>query len=171
MGFMDKTAGYRCTLGLLLAMTGMAHAVPQSHTDVMYSGTLIDAPPCTINGGQPVELDFGEVGVNKVNGENYQQPFTLTYECEGTSTDKALRYLGAVTAFDKAAVQSNIPEFGIRLQHQKNGVTTAFEVGSTLAIPSYQGSSQFIATPVKNAGVELQEGAFTAAATLQLEYP
>jgi type 1 fimbria pilin len=44
-------------------------------------------------------------------------------------------------------------------------------VGSTLPIPSYQGSSQFIAVPVKNAGAELQEGAFTAAATLQLEYP
>jgi len=158
-------------LGALLFITGTAYAVPQTSTNITYSGTLLDAPPCTLNGGEPVEIDFGEVGVNKVDGQNYAQTFTVVYECEGTTTDMVLRYLGVVTSFDAAAVQSNIPEFGIRLQHQKDGTITPFEVGSTLAIPSYQGSSQFIAAPVKNAGVELQEGAFTAAASLQLEYP
>ncbi|MEE4412062.1 MULTISPECIES: fimbrial protein [unclassified Serratia (in: enterobacteria)] len=140
-------------------------------SDVRFFGTLLSNPPCTINGGQPIEIDFGEVGVNKVDGQNYAQPFRVIYECEGVSTDKVLRYLGAATAFDKAAVQSNIPEFGIRLQHQKDGITAPFDVGSTLAIPSYLGASDFIATPVKKTGVELQEGAFAAAATLQLEYP
>ncbi|VEI15223.1 Minor fimbrial protein prsF precursor [Serratia plymuthica] len=166
-----KAQGHCYVLGMLLALTGAVMAAPQSNIDIMYSGTLIDAPPCTINGGEPVEIDFGEVGVNKVDGQNYAQTFTLTYKCEGTSTNKVLRYLGAATTFDTAAVQSNIPEFGIRLQHQKDGVITPFVVGSTLAIPSYLGASTFIATPVKNTGVELQEGAFTAAATLQLEYP
>lgn len=139
--------------------------------NMMFHGTLIEHPPCTINGSQPIEIDFGEVGVNKVDGQNYAQPFSVIYECEGASTDKVLRYLGAATAFDKAAVQSNIPEFGIRLQHQKDGITTSFEVGSTLALPAYLGGTNFIATPVKKAGIELQEGAFAAAATLQLEYP
>lgn len=140
--------------------------------NMTFHGTLIEHPPCTINSGQPIEIDFGEVGVNKVDGQNYAQTFTIIYDCEGTSTDKVLRYLGAATTFDTAAVQSNIPEFGIQLQHRIDGVSTPFAVGSTLAIPSYLGASQFIATPVKNAaGAELQEGAFTAAATLQLEYP
>lgn len=167
----SKAPGRCYILGALLFITGAAYAVPQTNTNITYSGTLLDAPPCTLNGGEPVEIDFGEVGVNKVDGQNYAQTFTVIYECEGTTTDMVLRYLGAATTFDKAAVQSSIPEFGIQLQHQRSGVITPFEVGSTLAIPSYQGSSQFIATPVKNAGAELQEGAFTAAATLQLEYP
>lgn len=139
--------------------------------NMAFHGTLIEHPPCKINGGEPVEIDFGEVGVNKVDGQNYAQTFRIMYDCEGTSTDKMLRYLGTATAFDTAAVQSTIPEFGIQLRHQKDGAITPFAVGSVLAIPAYQGSSQFIATPVKNAGAELQEGAFTAAATLQLEYP
>ncbi|HIE1345157.1 TPA: fimbrial protein [Serratia marcescens] len=166
-----KAPGRCSILGVLLFITGGAYAVPQTNTDVTYSGTLLDAPPCSLNGGEPIEIDFGEVGVNKVDGQNYAQTFTVIYECEGTTTDMVLRYLGAKTTFDTAAVQSNIPDFGIRLQHQKDGVITPFELGSTLAIPSYQGSSQFIAAPVKNAGAELQEGAFTAAAALQLEYP
>jgi type 1 fimbria pilin len=166
-----KAPRRRYILVALLFITGVAYASPQTNTDITFSGTLLDAPPCTINGDEPVEIDFGEVGVNKVDGQNYAQTFTLTYDCEGVSTDKVLRYLGAATAFDTAAVQSTIPEFGIRLQHRKDNAITPFAVGSTLSIPSYLGASQFIATPVKNAGAELQEGAFTAAATLQLEYP
>lgn len=139
--------------------------------NMTFHGTLIEHPPCKINGGEPVEIDFGEVGVNKVDGQNYAQTFTVMYDCEGTSTDKVLRYLGAATTFDTAAVQSNITDFGIQLQHKKDGVVTPFVVGSVLPIPSYLGSSTFVATPVKKAGAELSEGAFTSAATLQLEYP
>ncbi|BEM58655.1 pilus protein [Serratia marcescens] len=139
--------------------------------NMSFRGTLLDAPPCSINGGKPVEIDFGAVGVNKVDGDNYRQTFTLEYECEGTNSDMQLRYLGNATDFDSAAVQTNIADFGIRLQHQRNGVVTPFKVGGTLPIPSYQGSSNFIAAPVKKAGVALKEGAFTATATLQLEYP
>lgn len=162
----------RITYSLALVTALLSSISPQAAENMSFRGTLLEHPPCEINGGQPVEIDFGEVGVNKIDGENYAQTFTLTYDCEGTSTDKVLRYLGNATAFDAAAVQSNIPDFGIRLAHQSNaGGASAFEVGSTLPIASYVGSSTFVATPVKKAGAELQEGAFTAGATLQLEYP
>lgn len=159
---------------LLLLMAGGIQDVSADDitaNDINFSGTLVDTLPCEINDGQPVEIDFGDVGVNKVDGQNYQQPFKLTYVCEGTAVDMVLRYMGVATTFDNSAVQSNIPDFGIRLQHTKNGVVTALDVGSTLPIPSYVGSSSFIATPVKKADAELQEGHFTAAATLRLEYP
>lgn len=158
---------------ILVLAGGMPLSTLQAAAENMtFHGTLIETTPCIINGGESVEIDFGEVGVSKVDGQNYAQTFTVRYECEGVSTDKVLRYLGTATTFDTAAVQSNIPEFGIQLQHRIDGVSTPFAVGSTLAIPSHRGASQFIATPVKNAaGAELQEGAFTAAATLQLEYP
>ncbi|WP_421105897.1 fimbrial protein [Serratia marcescens] len=155
-----------------LVAAGVSGSSALAAENMSFRGTLLEHPPCEINGGQPVEIDFGEVGVNKIDGENYAQTFTLTYDCEGTSTDKVLRYLGNATAFDTAAVQSNIPDFGIRLMHRtREGVTNAFEVGSTLPIASSVGSSTFVATPVKKAGAELQKGAFTAGATLQLDYP
>ena len=139
--------------------------------NMTFHGTLVEYPPCEINGGEPVEIDFGEVGVNKVDGQNYAQTFTITYDCEGLSTDMVLRYKGVVTTFDTAAVQSNIADFGIQLQHQKGGVITPFAVGTSIPIPSYLGGSTFVATPVKKVGADLSEaGAFTSAATLQLEY-
>jgi type 1 fimbria pilin len=157
-------------LGGLFSLQGAAMAEGDVH--MTFRGTLLEHPPCEINMGRPIEIDFGDVGVNKVDGKNYAQTFTLVYDCKGTSTDKVLRYLGVATSFDTSAVQSNIRDFGIQLQHLANdGSARAFEVGSVLPIASYVGSSRFVATPVKNAGAELQEGAFTAAATLQLEYP
>lgn len=166
----EKTMRHAWLLMALLSTVAPAWA--KGEGDITFRGTLLEYPPCEINGGQPIEIDFGEVGVNKIDGENYAQTFTLAYDCEGTSIDKVLRYIGNVTAFDAAAVQSTIPDFGIRLAHRSStGNISAFEVGKTIPIASYVGSSTFIATPVKKAGVELREGAFTAGATLQLEYP
>ncbi|MGQ6230874.1 fimbrial protein [Serratia sp. IR-2025] len=156
---------------LLLVVSGMQGASAAGGNNLNFSGTLVDMPPCNINDGQPLDIEFGEMGINKVDGTNYAQTFTIIYDCEGTSKDKVLRYLGNVTAFDKAAVQSNIADFGIQLRHSRNESVTPFEVGQTIPIASYTSSSTFIATPVKKAGVELREGAFTAGATLQLEYP
>lgn len=160
-------------MGRIMVLAGgmLLHPWLAAAENMAFHGTLIDSPPCTINKGEPVEIDFGDVGVNKVDGQNYAQTFTIMYDCEGLSTNMVLRYLGTATTFDTAAVQSNITNFGIQLQHQKDGVTTPFVVGNVLRIPSYLGGSTFVATPVKKAGAELQEGAFTSAATLQLEYP
>ncbi|WP_273855338.1 fimbrial protein [Serratia liquefaciens] len=139
--------------------------------NMSFRGVLHEYPPCEINDGKPVEINFGDVGVNKVDGKNYAQPFTITYKCEGARVYSSLRHVGAVTAFDKAAVQSNIADFGIHLAIEKNGKTAPFDIGSTMGIEPDRNSSSFIATPVKKAGVRLQEGAFTATAMLQMEYP
>lgn len=144
----------------------------QAAENMSFRGTLLEYPPCEINDGQPVEIDFGEVGINKIDGKNYSRTFTLTYDCQGASTDKILRYLGNVTAFDTAAVQSNIANFGIRLAHRSSdGGVSPLTVGSALLLAADVRSSTFVVTPVKKAGVELLEGAFTAGATLQLNYP
>ncbi|WP_163333705.1 fimbrial protein [Enterobacter bugandensis] len=159
-------------LALVIAVTPAFNSLVLASENMSFKGTLLETPPCEINGGQPVEIDFGEVGVNKINGENYSRTFVLTYECEGPGTDKLLRYVGNATAFDSAAVQSNIADFGIRLAHRTSeGITTPFEVGSTLPISAQIQSSVFVATPVKKMGAKLPEGAFFAGATLQLDYP
>ncbi|MEI9743869.1 MULTISPECIES: fimbrial protein [Enterobacter cloacae complex] len=156
----------------LFAATMLSGTSILASENMNFRGTLLEYPPCEINGGQPVEIDFGEMGVNKVDGENYARSFTLTYNCEGASTDKILRYLGSVTEFDPAAVQSNFADFGIRLSHRTpEGVVTPLTVGSTLLIAANNDRSTFVATPVKKSGAVLQEGAFNAGATLQLNYP
>lgn len=161
------------TASILTFITVMlSGASLQAAENMSFRGTLLEHPPCEINGGQPIAIYFGDVGVNKVDGHNYAQRFQISYDCKGTSFNKILRYVGNATAFDLTAVRSNIADFGIQLRHMYlEGVTTPFEVGSTLTIPAYVDSSTFIVTPVKEASAKLQNGTFTAGATLQLEYP
>lgn len=167
-----KNLAMRTLVSFILSAAICCGSIVQATENLSFRGTLLKNPPCEINGGQPVEIDFGEVGINKIDGENYSQTFTLTYDCQGASTDKILRYLGNVTAFDAAAVQSNMANFGIRLAHRTSeGEVSPLTVGSSLLLAADVGSSSFIVTPVKKAGVELLEGAFTAGATLQLNYP
>ncbi|EQC2551422.1 fimbrial protein [Enterobacter sichuanensis] len=162
----------RTLASLVLVAAVYCGSSVQAAENMSFRGTLLEYPPCEINGGQPVEIDFGEVGINKIDGENYTRTFTLTYDCQGASTDKIIRYLGSATAFDTAAVQSNIADFGIRLAHRTpEGEVTPLTVGSTLRLTADVGSSTFVVTPVKKAGAELREGAFNAGATLQLNYP
>lgn len=149
--------------------------VTQSSTELVGSEMLLRGsivkPPCTINGGENIEVDFGYVGVNRVEGDNYAKMISLYYICEGVSIDKTLKYLGLATDFNRSAVQSNFKDFGVQLQHLDNGVPRPFEVGSMLEIPANRGSSKFIVTPVKKAGSIIPEGQFMASATFQLEYP
>lgn len=162
----------RTLASLVLVAAVYCGSSVQAAENMSFRGTLLEYPPCEINGGQPVEIDFGEVGINKIDGENYTRAFTLSYDCEGASTDKILRYMGNATSFDPAAVQSNVADFGIRLAHRTpEGRVIPLTVGSTLLLTSDMGSSTFVVTPVKKAGAELQEGAFNAGATLQLNYP
>lgn len=161
--------------GLCAILAFLMPFFAQSSTELVGSeiklrGKIVK-PPCTINGGKQIDIDFGQLGVNRIEGDNYAQPFTLQYFCEGVSIDKVLKYIGMPTEFDDSAVQSNITNFGIRLQHIENGIAQPFKVGGELAIPASLGASQFTATPVKKTGVTLKEGAFSAAATFQLEYP
>ena len=50
--------------------------------DVNFTANLIQNPPCDVAGpdgvDQPIRVPFGEVGITKINGENYRQDFTLT---------------------------------------------------------------------------------------------
>ncbi|PRD17282.1 fimbrial protein [Pantoea coffeiphila] len=127
--------------------------------------------PCEINSGKPIEINFNIVNAGKVDGKNYGKPFLLLYDCHGVVMDKMLKYIGNVTSFDKTAVESNIPGFGIALQLNDDGVNQPFNVNSAIRIPASRSFSQLTATPVKGDDKILKAGDFSAAATLEMGYP
>lgn len=154
-----------CTVSAFLALDA------RSAENMSFHGTLLEHPPCDINDGQPIAINFGEVGVNKVDGENYSQPFEINYTCNGARTDMILRYVGVATAFDNAAVQSSIENFGIQLRNvSSDGVHNLFVVGTAITVSSNQNLSKFVAIPVKKQGSDLPGDSFTSSAMLQLEY-
>jgi len=154
---------------LLLAAALSVPPMSSQAADVGYRGTLIVPPPCEINDGNRVDVDFGNrVGINKVDGDNYRQPINYQISCESGSNGvwaMTLSLGAAATGFDKEALSTSKTDLGIRIY--QNG--KAFTPGSTLAIDQAN-PPRLEAVPVKKAGATLVEGAFEAWATLRADY-
>ncbi|BEM84350.1 fimbrial protein SteE [Serratia marcescens] len=159
----------RLPLWVLGALFGTGICAQASAAENMhFSGTLIMPPPCTINQGQLVDVDFGErVGVKKIDGKNYLQTVDYHIDCQPgiSGLVLGLTVTGTATGFDTAALQTNEPDLGIRLL--QNG--EAFPVNKRLVINA--GSPPTLqAVPVKKPGVELSAGTFEVTATLLADY-
>ena len=150
-----------------------------SAVEVNFTGNLIENPPCDVAGpdgvDQPIKVPFGEVGITKINGENYRQDFTLTLSC-GTGLGNAvalyLQYRGMNAPFDNNALQTDLSGLGIRLYHQgviippNSGTAITMSDNGTESLPLY-------AVPVKDTdpSVTLYEGDFKATASVEMNYP
>lgn len=147
--------------------------------DVNFTGNLIQNPPCDVAGpdgaDQPIKVPFGEVGITKINGENYRQDLTLTLSC-GTGLGNAvalyLQYSGMNALFDDKALQASQEGLGIRLYHQ--GVVIPPNTGTSITMSDNGiATLPLYAVPVKDTdpSVTLYEGDFTAAASVEMNYP
>ncbi|QHB31512.1 fimbrial protein [Yersinia canariae] len=155
----------RCSIALVLILSSSwVYA-----DDMLFMGTLINPAPCVINGGNTIDVPFGEnLGVNKIDGINYTQnvPYSMTCETVSSSLELGLTIVSAsVTTFDPAAIQSDVPNLGIRIL--KNGVPFALNTRI-----SYDKNNPPVlkAVPVKSTGATLSEGSFEATATLLVDY-
>lgn len=140
----------------------------QAEINTVFYGTLNSPPPCTINNGEQVDVDFGtRVGVNKVDGQNYMQTVNYRITCEPGISGLAmgLKVTGSPTGFDGAALQTNIADLGIRLLQNGQAFTLNKRISIEAANPPI-----LQAVPVKKTGVELKAGAFTVTATLLADY-
>lgn len=153
---------------LLLATALLAIGGPLWANDMTLHGTLIEPPPCSINSGNVVDVDFGSrVGIKKVDGSNYKQtvPYTITCNPGSNPWEMQLKLSGTATSFDGAAVQTDVQNLGIRVL--RNG--TPFVLGTAVAVdPASLPVLEVV--PVKTPGSTLTEGAFNATATLQADY-
>ncbi|WP_321157944.1 MULTISPECIES: fimbrial protein [Providencia] len=166
-------------LGLLGGVALLALSTAQA-VEVNFSGNLIENPPCDVAGpdgpNQPIKIDFGEVGITKIDGVNYQQDFTLTLTCGpelGNEVPLFLQYMSPLIAsYDNKALRTNVTGLGIRLYH--NGAVIGPGTGSAMKMSSNGTATlPLYAVPVRdpNPSVVLREGPFTASATVQMLYP
>lgn len=116
-----------------------------------------------------METDFGQrVGINKVDGVNYRQAVAYRLSCNRNDAlpwELTLTLKGNATAFDKAALQTDKTNLGIRLYRNDE----PFLINSSLNIDPAN-PPRLEAVPVARPGAELSEGAFSATATLQADY-
>lgn len=155
----------RCCIAVVLVLgSTLAYA-----DNMMFSGTLINPPPCVINGGSIIDVPFGEnLGVNKIDGINYTQtvPYSMTCETVSSSLELGITIVTvSVTTFDSAAIQTDVQNLGIRIL--KNGVPFAL---NTRVAYDKNNPPVLKAVPVQAAGATLSEGSFEATATLLVDY-
>ncbi|OPA86223.1 pilus assembly protein [Pseudomonas fluorescens] len=135
--------------------------------NLTFSGTLNEPPPCTIDAGNTIEVDFGDVGVKRVDGVKYRRGVGYTITC-GPATlpwELKLSINGSATAFDGAAVQTNVPALGIRIFQNSVPFLLNTPLDITLSSPP-----TLEVVPVKQPGAILAPARFSAVATLLAEY-
>jgi type 1 fimbria pilin len=162
-----KRTAHALLLTGMLSFSGVALA--EGDVDMTFHGTLIEPPPCTLNDGNLVDVDFGEsVGINKVDGVNYRQMMNYQITCENAGSGSwalTLSLSANATGFDKEALMTSKDNLGIRIYQND----APFTPGSTLDI-DLGNPPRLEAVPVKNEGSTLTEGAFEAWATLRADY-
>jgi len=120
-------------------------------------------PPCTINDNRPIEVEFGDVMTTRVGGDNYRKQVSYSLSC--SSNMLKMQIQGAPAAFDSTILHTNKTGLGIKLQQGNN----------TLVINKWlnftnQNKPELWAVPVKQNGVSLTGGDFTAGAMMKIEY-
>ncbi|MEM6160436.1 fimbrial protein [Erwinia sp. P6884] len=133
--------------------------------NVKIHGTL-KRVPCVISNDKAITIEFGNVGVNKVDGENYKQVIGYTLECEDPDETANLNMTlrGAQTSYNTGAINTNVPGLGIEILQNGSPVT----INQSFVI-DYNNPPVLEAVPVSS-GATLTEGAFSSTATLLAEY-
>lgn len=132
--------------------------------------------PCTINGGNSIEVDFGPMLSSEINGNNYQKKIVYNVSCPlGESPNRYMTMLisGSSAAGD-ASIGSNVlattsPDLGIKIL-AKNLGGNPLELNKATSI-YYEQWPEITAVPVKLfSNNALTPGSFYAAATLTITY-
>ncbi|EAN8675976.1 fimbrial protein [Salmonella enterica] len=159
----------------------MAENVEAVDIAVRVSGNIV-IPPCTINKGQPVEIDFGNIPINEISDLQYRRKKTVSVVCSYYQGIPYVKITGSqLNSAGNNVLSTNISNFGIAL-YQGDGVSVPLRLGNgdnSVGYPVTAGLSgtgmpvgefTFTAVPYKVGGGELSVGAFSAGANISITY-
>ncbi|OAT24996.1 MrfF family protein [Proteus myxofaciens ATCC 19692] len=133
---------------------------------VNITGNVVAPPPCVINKGQMVEVNFGDILSTKIDGVNYKKPINYNAECKNMPVNALkISVVGNGSGFDTNALTTNIAGLGVRLLYQSKALNLGQEINFT-----YPDFPVLEAIPVKDNSTTLTGGDFAATATLRMEY-
>ncbi|WP_421512476.1 fimbrial protein (plasmid) [Enterobacter sp. JS8-1] len=153
--------------GQVSADDSVAGSTRGSEAEVTFHGTLIEAPPCVVNGGEPIVVDFGnEVMTTRIDGVTYKKDINFTLDCsEAISRKQKIRISGSTATFDTKALSAGQPGFAIALYQGTERYTPGeWLLFTDPVLPDLK------AVPVKQDGVTLDGGRFTVLASLVVDY-
>lgn len=140
----------------------------QADIDVSIRGVIVAPPPCVINGGGSFDTPFGDdLLTTRVDGNNYRVDVNHSIVCTApTSNDMTMELQGIGTTFEGGRfLQTGQSDLGIKLFF--NGTDWPINTPMSFTHPNYP---RLEAVPIKRVGSRLDDGAFSAVATLIVAY-
>ncbi|EEG83322.1 fimbrial protein [Proteus sp. G2665] len=134
--------------------------------NMVFSGLLIEPPPCIVNNGTVIDIPFNEISVDSVDGVNHIQQVPYTLSCIPDSKwDLKLTLSGPKATFDSGTLQTNVDALGIKVYINSE----VFELDTPIVVDAAN-LPRIDAVPIRRPGSTLTEQAFSVSATLQAEY-
>ncbi|WP_130099543.1 fimbrial protein [Siccibacter turicensis] len=151
----------------MLAEIPLAQA--EDNTAQLTVTVTILLPPCDINNNQTIDVDFGNnVITTEVAQGVYEKPVNYTLDCSGMDTSRTLkmRIAGTGASFDNNVLKTSIASLGVKIK--KNGAD--YPINSDISFASQSDKPVFTAQLVQETGSRLPTGAFSAGATMTVDY-
>ncbi|MGQ8775442.1 fimbrial protein [Serratia sp. NA_112.1] len=136
-------------------------------TTLTVTVTIVAPPPCVINGNNVIEVNFGnDVMTTRVDGSYKKMPVAYRVECTNAPTNAMkMQVSGNGAGFDSGVLQTNRADLGVAFVRNGNRVPLNSWLNFT-----YPNTPTLEAVLVKQAGATLSGGAFSAGATMKVEY-
>lgn len=129
----------------------------------------VDAPPpCTVTGSA---VEFGDVLIASIDGNNYRQNAGYTLDCSGRLEDDLRMQLKGITTTvnGETVLDAGIAGFGIRIENAADN--SLFSIGkNNWTSFTFNSLPQLKAVPVKQSGVQLTPAEFNASMTMVVDY-
>lgn len=133
---------------------------------VNVTGAVVEGV-CEINNGEEIRVDFGNnLQRSQIDGLNFMQTLEYSLNCEAlTSNDLEMQFAGTAVSFNEAYLATDKTDLGIKLYMNGDAIPLNTWVPfSWPEIPLLQ------AAPVRNDVSEPETGAFSASATIKIQY-
>ncbi|EDQ9959170.1 fimbrial protein [Salmonella enterica] len=158
----------------------ISQASTQAATTVNFKGNLI-IPDCIINNNSPLEVDFGDVEIQTLDGINtpyHARDFNIPMTCPYIlGTPRLTLTSSAIHNAQQGIIQTSKYHEGLMIYLRQKGGGTAVPLGTATNVSSSVTGAGTSRTLTLNAGIgrykEMQlltPGPFTASASLQVRY-
>lgn len=138
-----------------------------NETDIQIKGNLVTPPPCKIDDGKAIEVDFGNVSVKSVQGKDQKRQVNYQIQCGENKNNWAMYLMlnGSKSHFDINGLNTGINNLAIKFQLGDQEL----DLGKKYLInPSSPGVLWAVLT--RNGNNELATGDFIANGSLIVEY-
>ena len=158
----------------LFVLFTFVNSVRAVDVPVRIYGTII-IPPCEINSGEPVNVDFGNVQEEKINSRTYDKKIIVPVRCPYHQGDVLLTITAASIIENADVVATDIEGLGILLYEEGNNKPLSLNNAATIST-GLRGKGEeysnftFIASLYKYGKNKLKKGVFRATVMIDIYY-